>query len=234
MKLYSAWYCPFAQRAWMTLVHKQINFEYIEVDPYRESEWWLNISRGEGLVPVLVQTNADDEGETTIIESNRILEYLDHVQPDLKPIFPEDPNQRAEQKYWMDAIGQRVTPFFYQYLKTAEQHPAKVELKTKLTDGMKTITSAMSADGLYFHGEEIGAVDLSLFPIAYRIDRLLSHYRDFRLPDQGATWHRYRRWFDAMLQHPAFVKTAFAQGDDYESRLIEHYESYTQENESTH
>jgi glutathione S-transferase len=38
MKLYTAWYCPFAQRAWMTLVHKNINFDYIEVDPYDKTE----------------------------------------------------------------------------------------------------------------------------------------------------------------------------------------------------
>ena len=38
MKLYSAWYCPFAQRAWMTLVHKEIDFNLIEVDPYELTE----------------------------------------------------------------------------------------------------------------------------------------------------------------------------------------------------
>ena len=46
LKLYSAWYCPFAQRAWMTLLLKQIDFEYIEVDPYQETEWWSDTSRG--------------------------------------------------------------------------------------------------------------------------------------------------------------------------------------------
>ena len=36
LKLYAAWYCPFAQRAWMGLLHKSLAFEYIEVDPYRK------------------------------------------------------------------------------------------------------------------------------------------------------------------------------------------------------
>jgi hypothetical protein len=39
MKLYNAWYCPFAQRVWMALVHKGINFEYVEVDPYDKIAW---------------------------------------------------------------------------------------------------------------------------------------------------------------------------------------------------
>lgn len=50
MKFHSAWYCPFAQRAWMTLLLKEIDFAYIEVDPYRKSAWWLTISRDKALV----------------------------------------------------------------------------------------------------------------------------------------------------------------------------------------
>ena len=53
MKLYNAWYCPFAQRAWMALEHKGIDFEYVEVDPYNQTDWWMKVSRGDSLVPVL-------------------------------------------------------------------------------------------------------------------------------------------------------------------------------------
>lgn len=52
LKFYSAWYCPFAQRAWMTLLHKGLVFEYIEVDPYRKSRWWLEISQNSAKVPL--------------------------------------------------------------------------------------------------------------------------------------------------------------------------------------
>ena len=41
MKLYSAWYCAFAQRARMTLLLKEIDFEYI-------IEFYLGYSHGEG------------------------------------------------------------------------------------------------------------------------------------------------------------------------------------------
>ena len=226
MKFYCAWYCPFAQRVWMTLVHKKINHEYIEVDPYRETDWWMKISRGEGLVPVLVAANSDGVGETTIIESNRILEYLDHYQPHINPIFSSDPNQRAEQKYWMDFFSNRVTPQFYQLLKSSnpdQQH----DLEENLVEGLFILASNMSGDGVYFNGETLGAVDISLFPVAYRINLLLNHYRDFSLPRKGESWQRYRDWFEAMLKHPTFRKTACDQGD-YERRLIEHYLPYTE------
>ena len=63
-------------------------------------------------------------------------------------------------------------------------------------------------------------------PFAYRIDVLLGVYRDFRLPQEDGIWQRYRRWYDAMLDHPAFKTTAFEQGD-YEQRLVEHYYPYS-------
>ena len=37
LKFYSAWYCPFAQRVWMALLHKGLAFEYIEVSWSSES-----------------------------------------------------------------------------------------------------------------------------------------------------------------------------------------------------
>jgi glutathione S-transferase len=48
MKLYNAWYCPFAQRAWMALVYKGIDFEYVEVDhyyPYSLGEGQTDVTR---------------------------------------------------------------------------------------------------------------------------------------------------------------------------------------------
>jgi hypothetical protein len=50
-------------------------------------------------------------------------------------------------------------------------------------------------------------------PFAHRIGVLPGACRDFKLPDAGETWRRYQRWYAAMLEHPAFRKTAFDQGD---------------------
>lgn len=227
MKLYNAWYCPFAQRAWMALVHKGIDFEHVEVDPYDKTDWWVRVSRGAELVPVLVQPNSSGVGETTIVESNRILEFLEDYQPEQNPIFSRDPLERAEQKYWMDHIGNRITPYLYRFLKASEPGENRDESREKLVAGLITLINAMNVDGPFFSGDEIGAVDIALIPFAYRIDVLLKAYRDFELPTKGEIWQRYQCWYDAMLQHPAFKVTAFDQGD-YEIRLVEHYYPYSQ------
>ncbi|MCP4391151.1 MAG: glutathione S-transferase family protein [Gammaproteobacteria bacterium] len=233
MKLYNAWYCPFAQRAWMALVHKGIEFEYVEVDPYDYSDWWLEVSRGAALVPVVVQPNSDGDGETTIVESNRILEYLEDFAPDGNSIFERDPNRRAEQKYWMDHVSNKITPYLYRFLKATEAGDYLDESRDKLVAGLTTLIDAMDSEGPYFSGKEINAVDIALIPFAYRIDVLLGAYRDFELPQTGETWQRYQRWYAAMLDHPSFRKTAFDQ-DDYEKRLVEHYYPYSQGGGSNH
>lgn len=35
VKLYTSWFCPFAQRAWIALEEKGVDYEYIEINPYR-------------------------------------------------------------------------------------------------------------------------------------------------------------------------------------------------------
>ena len=87
MQFYCAWYCPNAQRAWMALLHKGLDFEYIEVDPYRESTWWLRISRDRAKVPVIISPAGDMNGPTTVIDSTRVLEYLEDLVPDRHPLY---------------------------------------------------------------------------------------------------------------------------------------------------
>lgn len=224
MKLYNAWYCPFAQRAWMTLVHKNINFEYIEVDPYDKSKSWLTISRGAAMVPVLIQPN-DDGSETTIVESNRVLEYLEDYQPQY-PIFADQPNQKAEQKYWMDHVGNKITPYFYQFLKAVEPGQIQTQSRENMLEGIVTIAEELDGTGPFFNGDKLSAVDIAFFPFAFRINTLLGKYRNFYLPTEGSTWQRYHQWYNAVLNHPSF-KTTGTDNEDYTNRLVEHYLPYS-------
>ena len=52
-QLYQAWFCPFAQRAYIAMLAKGVEFELIEQDPYNKTAEWLDISP-RGLVPAIV------------------------------------------------------------------------------------------------------------------------------------------------------------------------------------
>lgn len=227
LKFYSAWYCPFAQRAWMALLHKGLAFEYVEVDPYRESRWWLGISRKRAQVPVIVSPPGKSTGPTTVIDSTRIIEYLEDLEPHVNPLFPSDPNDRAETRFWIDHINQRVVPPIYRHLKANQPGEYRDASSTALLEGMREISEAMLPSGPFFSGTGLTAVDLVLIPFAYRIEVLLGHYRGFSLPATGATWSRYQRWYESVCGTAIFQGTLGDRGS-YRERLLEHYLPYSQ------
>ena len=226
LKFYAAWYCPFAQRAWMALLHKGLVFDYIEVDPYRQSEWWLAISRQRAKVPVIVSPAAAESGSTTVIDSARVVEYLDDLAPSTKPLFPGNPNRRAELRFWVDHVNERIVPYLYRFLKAVKPGKYRDASRTALVDGVRELSDAMSPPGPFFDGAELTAVDLAMFPFAYRIDALLGHYRDFSLPTYGGTWSRYRHWYKSM-QAEAIYQGTLTDPSNYRQQLIEFYLPYS-------
>ncbi|MCB1772590.1 MAG: glutathione S-transferase N-terminal domain-containing protein [Gammaproteobacteria bacterium] len=226
MKFYCAWYCPFAQRAWMTLLHKALPFDYIEVDPYRESSWWLRISRGRALVPVIVQPDTAGRGETTVIDSTRIVEYLDELAPGSPPLLPGDANARAELRFWLDHVNERIVPYMYRFLKAADAGTERDASRDALVDGLQAFGEAISPSGRYFSGTDLTAVDIIMAPFAYRIDVLLDHYRGFAPPTRGEAWAKYRDWYAAACELDIFRRTS-TDLPDYRERLIEHYRPYS-------
>lgn len=227
LKFYSAWYCPFAQRAWMALLHKELDFEYIEVDPYRKSTWWLKISRNRAKVPVIVSTVGNANRPTTVIDSTRVLEYLEDLAPDRNPLYPGDANARTELRFWGDHINQRIVPYMYRFLEAQQPGEYRYDSRKALLEGLEELAEAMSPEGPYFSGAALTAVDILLVPFAYRIDALLGHYRNFVLPTSGPFWSRYQNWYENMRRTPILLDT-LTDPDHYRQRLIEHYRPYSQ------
>ena len=222
LRLYSAWYCPFAQRAWMALLHKGLDFEYIEGDPYRESTWWLDISRNRAKVPVIVSPAGNANGPPTVIESTRILEYFEDRVPERNPLYPGDANARGELRFWGDHIKERIVPYLYRFLEAHEPGEYRDDSRNALLEGLEALADAMPPKGPYFSGAALTAVDILMVPFAYRIDALLGHYRDLALPASGETWSRYQRWYENMRNTPLFRGT-LTDPDHYRQRLVEHY-----------
>jgi glutathione S-transferase len=227
LTLYSAWYCPFAQRAWMTLLHKGIAFDYNEVDPYESSDWWLEISRGRSTVPVVVVPAEDGGPSLTVVDSTRVVEYLDERSPDSDPLFAADLATRTEQRFWVDHINERIVPHLYGLLRPADAGEQQDASRKALLDGLEAFANALSEQGPFFAGTKMTAIDLLMIPFAYRIDALLGHYRGFAVPADGETWQRYARWFEHMCQLEAFKATS-TDHDDYRGRLIEKYRPFSE------
>ena len=36
LKLYGSWFCPYVQRVWVSLEEKKLDYQWIEVNPYKD------------------------------------------------------------------------------------------------------------------------------------------------------------------------------------------------------
>ena len=178
LAFYNAWFCPFAQRAWIGLLHRGIDFEYHEQDPYNKSAEWLAVNP-RGLVPALIHNGKP------IYESSVLLEYLDEAWPNLNGprIMPSDPYMRFTARACADLVTKKIVPLFYGCLqkKTEEE---RQEAKNEILKTVKLIFDNMESSGPFYLGSEPCYVDFMLFPFAHRFHEILSHFRALVIPKE--------------------------------------------------
>lgn len=223
LHLYTAWYCPYAQRTWAFIEHLGLPYRNIDVDPYVKSPEWMKVSRGQGTVPV-VQVSRDGDTGLSVPGSLESMEYLADVKPEAQA-FSSDPLKRADQKYWLGHIDRKITSSYYGVLTkpagSAESDAARQDLEAAL---LQLIEGAPL--GQWFSGgEQPGVLDFALAPFALRMALLFPHYRDYALPETTAPWQAYADWADRMTALPAFIASAPDQ-NTYRDRLLGYYASY--------
>lgn len=213
--LYNAWFCPFAQRAWIALLEKKVQFTYVEQDPYNKSPEWLAVNP-RGLVPAIVHNGK------AVYESAVCIEYVDEAWQTDKHLLPSDPYERAKVRILSDHISKKVVPPFYQLLmKKGDEERA--DASQNILNGLKSLFGDLdSGSGPFFGGSTLNMVDIMLAPFAYRFDVILGHYRNFQIPKEGgAELVRYHKWYAALMDNENFKKTL-----PDERKLLESYQRY--------
>jgi len=147
--------------------------ELLELNPY-------------GKVPVLI------DGDAVIYESNIIDEYLEEKYPDVR-LMPEDPEEKARVRIWMDYCNTRLHGAAHEILHGDNQEKAQEKLKDYLT-----ALELEMAEREYIVGD-YSLADITLIPFFIRRQR----YRfeiDQRLPN-------LKSWMDRLLARPAVHST---------------------------
>ncbi|CAK9008559.1 Glutathione S-transferase L3 (AtGSTL3) (GST class-lambda member 3) [Durusdinium trenchii] len=240
LKLYTSWFCPFAQRAWIAVEEKQLDYSYVEINPYEvddrlpggytKKQLPLEVKKAmypdfiasspRGLVPS-VDCNGDK-----VWESLHVVQYIDE-RFDHPPYFlpRNDPVKRAHVRIWSDFVTEKMQRNFYVHLM--DQDPAaQAKAKDVFFQECRTFARAMSKDGPYFLGKEISMVDIALFPFWQRFLWVGRHYRGLEMP-KDKEFERLQRWWEATCNRPAFKATLVCQ-----DRLISSYGQYSR-NEGT-
>jgi glutathione S-transferase len=228
LKLFGSCFCPFVQRVWIALEAKGIDYQYVEVDPYKKPPELLEVNP-RGLVPAI------RHGDWACYESTVLLDYLEDLgelwnqtgtggasgQP-VVPLFPpiSNPQLRAHCRLWNDHINRHITPGFYRYLQ-AQDMSKQMEHGEELKTEISRLVDAADPEGPFFLGPELSIVDVQFAPWMLRLSRVLAHYRGWPPPEEGSRWEA---WLHAIESHDAIRRTT---SDD--ELYLDSYERYAGE-----
>ncbi|KAB2576081.1 Glutathione transferase [Lasiodiplodia theobromae] len=216
LKLFGSCFCPFVQRVWISLVYKDIPYQYIEVDPYKKPQSLLEVNP-RGLVPAL------RHGDWGCYESTVLMEYLEDLGVG-RPLMPSDPKLRANSRLWSDHINRHFIPGFYRFLQ--EQDAEKqVRYAEDLKSEITKLVDAADKEGPFFLGKELSFVDVQMAPWVIRLNKVLKPYRAWPEPEAGSRWGK---WLEAIEKDP-HVQATTSTDDLY----LDSYERYAENRPNT-
>lgn len=174
--LYCSWFCPFAQRAWIALEEKGVDYRYTEINPYEVNpaepggytKKALSLAEKARLMPDLIHASprglvpAIDFNGNPIWESVPLIEFVDE-QFDGPSLMPRDPVLRAQVRIWTAHATERMQKTFYIMLMSqdiaAQEHNREI-----FFEECRILSRAMAGTGPYFLGESFSMVDIALAP----------------------------------------------------------------------
>lgn len=239
VNFYCSWFCPFAQRAWIALEEKGVDYRYVEINPYevdaakpggytklqlpmaekRAQNLGFVLASPRGLVPAL-----DVAGGERLCESLPLVEFVDERfgGPDLLPRGELHAYARGQCRRWASEFDQRVQKPYY--LMLMAQDPDRAEaFRESLVLGCRSFARAMGDGGPFFLGADFGFVEVAAAPFWGRMLAVGGFYRDLRFP-AGADDDDFKRlevWWAAVRERPSVRRTLVC-----EARLVASYSDY--------
>jgi len=222
--------CPFAHRALLALLEKEVPYDEVKIPlsgeiKKAESGQPLPAWKGKthaNLVAIKEEykktINATGEvptvriGDVIVTESDVVSEFLDDYFPTSGTrLLPKDAVQRARIRHTLkDLSGGNGVGNMYGLLRN--QDPTKDEEKlAKLYKFLAAFVARASPDGPFFVGPHPSLVDLMLMPFFYRFNILLQHYRKAEFVPSDAKAYpwapRLQRWATAVEGRQSFKKS---------------------------
>ena len=227
IRFYSAWFCPYAQRAWMVLNNLGISYtriESLEIDEashaYKKNSRLLEINP-KGLVPTLevFESGLSDRGENVdlngtpphvVIESIDVMKYLYEYTGKVMTASEISDANRANVLV--------CSPFYRCLIKQVKEE--QVEAWNDLTSGLEQFVKDIG-DRKFYKNNTANIVDFTVYPWAFRL-YVLEEFRGFHL-DQSLPWVQlFIGWKERMENEVTGVKETLPD----KSKLLQSYERY--------
>ncbi|KAF0903956.1 hypothetical protein E2562_030088 [Oryza meyeriana var. granulata] len=192
-RLYICYFCPFAQRAWVTRNFKglQDKIELVGIDLQDKPAWYQEKVYTQGTVPSL-EHNGKIMGE-----SLDLIKYIDS-NFEGPALLPEDPEKRqfADE---MIAYANAFTKALYSPLIS------KVDLSDETVAALDKIEAALSkfSVGPFFLGQ-LSLVDIAYVTILERVQIYYSHLRNYEITKGRANLEKF---IEEMNKIEAYTQT---------------------------
>lgn len=200
--LVSAPVCPFAQRAWLTLLELGVPFELKETSLTDKPAWFSETyakavgadPASNGKVPVLV------DGDFVLTESAVVSEYLINkygpaaTAADFAVTLT--PEERARSTIFVEQIATKVVKGYYALL-AAQDEATQAAAAAELLKALASLSTEYArTPGPFFLGSKLSLADILVFPWIARFV-VLQHYRAFKVPHEAA-YAAYHAFVEAM------------------------------------
>ncbi|MEJ2766271.1 glutathione S-transferase family protein [Photobacterium sp. MCCC 1A19761] len=197
--------CPFAQRAVITFLHKQVDFRIRYVDLSDPPDWFLTLSPNKK-VPLLVVNNRD-----VIFESAVINELIDELTPNR--LQPNDPIQNAQNRSWVEFSSACFIDTLH--MTTAKTEASFFEVVRSNMSKLKEVEKILG-DGPYFNGAAFSLVDAAFAPLFMRL-QFIDQYRP--VFDETAI-PKVARWMKQLLACTAVTHSVVPEFHELYKALI--------------
>eukprot|EP00088_Acartia_fossae_P002365 TRINITY_DN10954_c1_g1_i2.p1 TRINITY_DN10954_c1_g1~~TRINITY_DN10954_c1_g1_i2.p1 ORF type:complete len:273 (+),score=63.22 TRINITY_DN10954_c1_g1_i2:28-846(+) len=158
--LYNMRFCPYAERAVLALMAKNVPFHNININlNFRQNqkpEWFLAETFGQ--VPVILYKGA------IIPESLIVCDFIDEAFPGTS-LHPTDPVQKAKDRVLLEIFDRIRKPFFKILWSKDEESSERLEAFKELNKKLKPIELEYKIRGTtFFGGQTPGMLDWLMWP----------------------------------------------------------------------
>jgi glutathione S-transferase len=243
--------CPYAQRAWIALKEKGIQFDFAKVDladkeatpGFGEAYYKANPNKiSSSKVPVVV---VETEGLNMkyYTESKVLLETLDELFPEAPLLLPADNvDQRYRSRVFGDVVYDSIwggdrSPYRMAGRKAAgdgwnqaAEEATLCEMLKAMDDSLACFQQALedaeneeACGGPFVLGEHFSMAECVTAPFVQRADFILKDYLEIDLIAlcQEHGYHRVAAWWAAVLERPSVVETASPDPKASTQRIID-------------
>jgi len=156
VRVYNMRFCPYAQRALLTLSAKDIPFEVVNINLAEKPEWYLEKFNPLGKVPT-IQVN-----DKIIYESLICSEWADDHFAGSRKVMPQDHYERARQKILVERLSKLPSTVYPLY-----RNPQDETCQKNVHEAIQLHEELLKDN--YFAGNDCGWVDYMVWPYLERL-----------------------------------------------------------------